>query len=141
MIKELHNLLTNNSAVHNCKEMLLPLRVYILKGDNPIISCAWGHRSTCSKFFTGQIFVALQKMTYVIFSTFSISNLTAIYKRDQPFPYILFAHLFQTIHCWFFFNSTKNVNLASKVKRNSAGCFVLPLVMPNSSCQRGTKNV
>lgn len=61
-----------------------------------------------------------------LFHLFHLKFNSHLQTYGQPLPYTLFAHLFQAIHCWFF-NSSKNVNLASKVKRNSTGCLVLPL--------------
>lgn len=116
---------------NNGKETLLPVRVYILNCEKPIISCAQVHRATCTKLFTDQTCVPLQKVTQVVlWFTFSFSNLAAIYKHVINHFHIHCLPIYFRQYIVGIFNSTKNVNLVSKVKRNSTGCFVLP-----QSCQ------
>lgn len=116
---------------NNSKETLLPVIVYILNYEKTIISCAQVHRSTCTKLFTNQTCVPLQKVTQVVlWFNFSFSNLAAIYKHVINHFNIHCLPIYFRQYIVGIFNSTKNVNLASKVKRNSTGCFVLP-----QSCQ------
>lgn len=116
---------------NNDNETLLPIRVYILNCENPIISCAQVCRSTCTKHFTDQTCVPLQKVTQaVLWFTFSFSNLAAIYKHVINHFHIHCLPIYIRQYIVGIFNSAKNVNLASKVERNSTGGFALP-----QSCQ------
>lgn len=116
---------------NNDNKTLLPIRVYILNCENAIISCAQVCRSTCTKHFTDQTCVPLQKVTQaVLWFTFSFSNLAVIYKQVINHFHIHCLPIYIRQYIVGIFNSAKNVNLASKVERNGTGGFAIP-----QSCQ------
>lgn len=75
--------------------------------------------------------VPLQMVTQaVLWFTFAFSDLAAIYKHVINHFHIHCLPIYFRQYIVGIFNSTKNVNLSSNLKRNSIGCFVLP-----QSCQ------